>query len=171
MPGVGHRSRSGRNPKGQSMRYLIGAVAITLVLYPLQAAAGAFSQRDAEILISESEAAWVAAEVSGDPSVAKRILADDYVGVFPDGSIGHKADAVAFFVPANRSPSARLDYVHVRFFGDVATAQGQETDLRPKGAPLPSGRLIFTDVFVLRKGRWQIVNSEDQFQPMPKGSK
>jgi hypothetical protein len=127
-----------------------------------------YSQHEAEKYISDSEAAWVAAEVSGDPSVAKRILAEDYVGVFPDGSIGHKADAVAFFTPANRSPSGHLDYVHVRFFGDTAVAQGQETDIRPEGSALPSGRLIFTDVFVLRRKSWQLVNSEDQFQPASK---
>jgi hypothetical protein len=148
------------------MRHLSGAVATMLALYPLLASAAGYSQKDAEKYISDSEAAWVAAEVSGDPSVAKRILADDYVGVFPDGSIGHKADAVAFFTPANRSPMGHLDYVHVRFFGDMATAQGQETDLRPKGSALPSGRLIFTDVFVMRNGQWQLVNSEDQFQPL-----
>ena len=66
------------------------------------------------------------AEVSGYASVAQRILAEDYVGVFPDGTVGHKADAVAFFTPANRSPNAHLDYVHVRFFGNTATAQGQQ---------------------------------------------
>jgi hypothetical protein len=153
------------------MRYFIHAVAVTLALSPLQANAGGYSQSAAEKYIKDSEAAWVAAEVSGDPSVAKRVLADDYVGVFPDGSIGHKKDAVAFFTPANRSPNGHLDYVHVRFFGNAATAQGQETDTRPKDSAIPSGRLIFTDVFILRNGNWQLVNSEDQFQPLPKQSK
>src|SRR5665213_4344319 len=69
-----------------------------------------------ETYIRDGEAAWVAAEVSGDPSVARRILADDYTGVFPDGTIGHKADAVAYFKPANAIPSGHLDYVNVRFF-------------------------------------------------------
>jgi hypothetical protein len=147
---------------------LLGLCVVTAAFCPLQATADGYSQKDAEKYIRDSEAAWVAAEVSGDPSVAKRVLAEDYVGVFPDGGIGHKADAVAFFTPANRSPYGRLDYVHVRFFGDMATAQGQESDTRPPGSAIPSGRLIFTDVFVLRGGRWQIVNSEDQFQPTSK---
>ena len=146
---------------------ILVAVVIAFVAAPA-VAKEKYSQREAEKYISDSEAAWVAAEVSGDPSVAKRILADDYIGVFPDGTIGHKADAVAFFTPANRSPNGHLDYVHVRFFGDTAIAQGQETDTRPEGSALPSGRLIFTDVFVLRKGNWQLVNSEDQFQPVAK---
>ena len=147
--------------------YLTAMVAM-LELGTLPAAARTVSQEDAEKYITGSEAAWVAAEISGDPSVAQRILADDYIGVFPDGTIHNKADAVGYFTPANRSPTARLDYVHVRFFGNTAVAQGQETDTRPDNSSIPSGSLIFTDVFVLRHGKWQVVNSEDQFQPLPK---
>ena len=139
-----------------------------MVLAAAPAWAGSYSRTAAERQIRNSEAAWVAAEVSGDPSVARRILADDYVGVLPDGSVANKAKAVSFFTPANASLGGRLDYVHVRFYGDAAIAQGQETDTRPAGSPLPSGRLIFTDVFVRRAGQWRIVSSEDQFQPTPK---
>jgi ketosteroid isomerase-like protein len=149
-------------------RVLQWAAALSAALAGFPVAAATYSQPDAERTIRESEAAWVAAEVAGDPSVALRILADDYVGVFPDGSIGAKSDAVAFFKPGNASLSGHLDYVHIRFFGDTAVAQGQETDVRPVGGPVPSGRLIFTDVFVLRDGRWWLVNSEDQFEPLPK---
>ncbi len=144
------------------------ATALSMALGAFPAAAGAYSQSDAERTIRQSEAAWVAAEVAGDPSVALRILADDYVGVFPDGTIGSKAEAVGFFKPENASVSGHLDYVHIRFFGDAAIAQGQETDIRPAGSAFPSGRLIFTDVFILRDGQWRLVNSEDQFQALPK---
>jgi hypothetical protein len=128
--------------------------------------ADAGPRADAETYIRESEAAWVQAEVTGDPSVARRILAEDYVGVFPDGSVANKSVAVSFFTPRNAMTSGRLDYVHVRVFGDAAIAQGQETDSRPRASPLPSGRLIFTDVWLLRSGEWRIANSEDQFQPL-----
>ncbi len=128
--------------------------------------ANASPRADVETYIRRSEAAWVQAEVTGDPSVARRILADDYVGVFPDGSVSNKSVAVSFFTPRNAVTSARLDYVRVRVFGDAAIAQGQETDIQPRGSATPSGRLIFTDVWVLRRGEWRIVNSEDQFQPL-----
>ncbi len=145
------------------MRYGSLALAV-LALAMAQGAAAA----GAEKYIKDAEAAWVHAEVTGDPSVARRCLADDYVGVFPDGSIAGKAEAVSYFTPQNAMPSGRLDYVHVRFFGAMAVAQGQETDVRPAGGAIPSGRLIFTDVWLMRHGRWQIVNSEDQFQPLSK---
>ena len=132
------------------------------------ASAAPYDKNDAEKYIRDSEAAWVAAEAKGDPSVALRILADDYVAVTPDGAVADKALVVSFFTSANAPLSGRLDYVNVRFFGDTAVAQGKETDVRPTGSQFPSGSLIFTDVFVLRNGAWQIVNSEDQFQPLPK---
>jgi Domain of unknown function (DUF4440) len=144
------------------------ATACVLAIRATPVAAQPYSQAEAEKYITDSEAAWVAAEVKGDPSVARRILADDYIGVFPDGAIGTKADAVSAFTPANASLTGRLDYVHVRFFGDTAVAQGKETDTRPASSPYPSGSLIFTDVFVRRDGQWRLVNSEDQFQPLPK---
>ena len=121
---------------------------------------------DAGTYIRRSEAAWVQAEEIGDPSVARRILADDYVGVFPDGSVANKSVAVSFFTPQNAMTSGRLDYVHVRVFGGTAIAQGQETDIQPRASAIPSGRLIFTDVWLFRRGQWRIVNSEDQFQPL-----
>jgi hypothetical protein len=132
------------------------------------AAAASAAPGGAEAYIRAAEAAWAAAEVTGDPSVARRFLAEDYTGVFPDGVVAHKAQAVAYFTPAHAIPRARLDYLHVRVFGAVAIAQGQETDVRPAGGPIPGGRLIFTDVWLLRHGQWQIVNSEDQLQPLPK---
>ncbi len=82
------------------------------------------------------------------------------------GEIANKSAAVSFFTPQNAMTSGRLDYVHIRVFGDAAIAQGQETDIRPKASALSSGRLIFTDVWLLRRGEWRIVNSEDQFQPL-----
>ena len=160
------------NAGSWSMRYFVGAVVMAVALSSLEAAAaGGYSQKVAEKYISESEAAWVAAEVSGDPSTAKRILADDYVGVFPDGTVSNKATAVGFFNSENASLSGHLDYIHVRFFGNTAVAHGKETDTRLATSPFPSGSLIFTDVFVRRHGRWQVVNSEDQFQPLPKSAK
>ena len=62
----------------------------------------------AEAYIRDAEAAWVAAEVSGDPSVALRVLADDYTGVLPDGTTGHKMDVVAFFKPNNALAKGHL---------------------------------------------------------------
>jgi hypothetical protein len=140
------------------------AIVMTIAFGSLPATADSYSAKDAEKYIRDSEAAWSASVVAGDPSVAQRILSEDYVGVDHDGTVLNKADAVAEFKAAGEFTSDHLDYVHIRFFGTTAIAQGQETWARRSGDP-NAGRFIWTDTWVLRKGQWQIVNSEDQFQP------
>jgi hypothetical protein len=135
------------------------AIAIIAVCTATSAAAQSYSKQDAERYIMQSERAWTASSVSGDPSVAERILANDYFGVLPDGSVVNKYQALDAF----KEPlyvSNRIVSLHVRFFGDTAIAQGAETWVARSGNPR-SAQFIWLDVWVLRNGRWQIVNSED----------
>jgi hypothetical protein len=144
-------------------------VVLSLAIAATPAFAESYSKKDAEKYIEDAEAAWTHAAVTGDASVAKRILAEDYFGVFPDGSVVNKAEALEAFSEPSPFLDDRLETVHVRFFGDTAVAQGSETwTMRPerrRGKP-KSGQYIWLDVWVLRHGKWQIVNSEDQDQPL-----
>ena len=54
--------------------------------------------------------------------------------------------------------SNRLNGVKVRFYGDTAIAQGDETWERRTGE---RGRFVWTDTWIRRSGRWQIVAAED----------
>jgi len=56
--------------------------------------------------------------------------------------------------------------VKVHFFGDTAVAQGNESWVRRTGTPL-LGRFVWTDTWILRNGKWQIVASEDLITPEP----
>ena len=59
------------------MRHVFfAAIAITMACGPASAAAAGYSAADAKKYIADSEAAWCASEVTGDPSVALRLLAD-----------------------------------------------------------------------------------------------
>ena len=49
---------------------------------------------EAERYIRESERQWAESVASGDSSVVERILAEDFVGVDPDGSQYNKAKMV-----------------------------------------------------------------------------
>ena len=131
-----------------------GSVAAT------SATAQSYSKRDAEKYIMDSERAWTASSVSGDRSVAERILAHDYFGILPDGSVVDRNGALAAYSEPPRYQSNYIASLHVRFFGDTAIAQGAETWTLRSGSPR-SGQFIWTDVWVVRNGRWQIVNSED----------
>jgi hypothetical protein len=104
---------------------------------------------------------------NGDATVIERILADDFVGVDPDGSFYNQAKMVADTREASKYfVSNHLNEVKVRFYGDAAVAQGSESWVRRAGAP-PRGRFVWTDTWIRRNGKWQIVAAEDLIAPEP----
>jgi aminopeptidase C len=62
--------------------------------------------------------------------------------------------------------SNRLNEVKVRFYGDTAIAQGDESWERRSGE---RGRFVWTDTWIRRNGRWQIVATEDLVAPESPG--
>ena len=108
--------------------------------------------------IKRSEEEWAKSVATGDASVVRRILANDFVWVL-DGRLLDKKTAVA---EAAEGPGPFLtnvpDYVHVRFFGKTAVAQGSETWTKTRGR---RGKFVWTDTWVNRGGCWQIVNAQD----------
>ncbi|WP_293883440.1 nuclear transport factor 2 family protein [Sphingomonas sp.] len=122
-------------------------------------------QARAERYIIESEHQWAESVATNDAFVVKRILAEDFVWVL-DGKVLNKAQAVQF---AKEGPgdfvSNHPDYVNVRFFGpDTAVAQGSET--WTKKSPARRGRFVWTDTWIRRNGKWQIVAAEDDVIPI-----
>jgi len=120
---------------------------------------------EAERYVKESERQWVESVVTGDTAIVERIVADDFVGVDPDGNFFDKAKELS---DTRESPkdfvSNHLDDVKVRFYGDAAVAQGIESWMRRSGTPL-RGRWVWTDTWIKRNGKWQVVASEDLVPP------
>jgi len=113
--------------------------------------------------ICDSERGWAESVASGDPTTVKRILANDFIGVDPDGKHYRKAEMVAdtakgpqYFV------SNKINDIIVRFYGNMAVAQGSETWTRKNGE---KGRWVWTDTWLKRNGAWQIVAAEDLKAP------
>src|ERR1700722_11948818 len=102
-------------------------VVVWLGVGSAQAADDTYSRSESERYIKDSEAAWAESVATNDASVLQRIMANDCVWVL-DGKVLDKAAAVA---DAESGPgdfvSNRLDYAHVRFFGETAFVQGSET--------------------------------------------
>jgi ketosteroid isomerase-like protein len=120
---------------------------------------------EAEKYIKESERQWAESGANGDATVVERILADDYVGVDPDGSFYDKAKMVSRTREAPKKyVSNHLNEVKVRFYGDTAVAQGSESWVRRTETPL-RGRFVWTDTWIRRNGKWQIVAAEDLIAP------
>jgi ketosteroid isomerase-like protein len=125
------------------------------------------STGDVERYIRESESQWAESVTNGDVSVVERILADDFLGVDPDGKLYEKAKMVSDMREAPKEfISNHLNDVKVRFFGDTAVAQGNEAWVRRTVTPL-RGRFVWTDTWLHRNGKWQIVASEDLIVPEP----
>ena len=120
-------------------------------------------QKKTERYIIESELQWAESVASGDTGPVERILANDFLGVDPKGNLYDKAkmisdtrEAPKFFI------SNRLNRVKVRFYGDTAIAQGSESWEQRTGE---RGRFVWTDTWIRRSGRWQIVAAEDLIAP------
>ena len=112
-----------------------------------------------ERYIRESEAQWAESVATGDTSSIQRILSDDFIGTDPKGNLYDKAQMIADTKDAPKYfVSNHLDQVKIRFFGNTAVAQGSESWVRRDGE---RGRFVWTDTWVLRNGRWQIVAAED----------
>ena len=60
--------------------------------------------------------------------------------------------------------SNHANEIKVRFYGEAAVAQGDETWERRTGDPL-RGRFVWTDTWIKRNGKWQIVAAEDLIAP------
>jgi hypothetical protein len=121
------------------------------------------AQKETERYILESERQWAESVATGDTSAIERILADDFIGVDPKGRqynkrqmIDETRDAPKYFV------SNRLNEVKVRFYRNTAIAQGSETWEKRSGE---RGRFVWTDTWLRRNGRWQIVAAEDLIAP------
>lgn len=114
--------------------------------------------------IVQSEEAWAKSVATNNASVVKRIPADDFIWGL-NGKVVDKKIAVKW---AEEGPvpflSNKPDYVHVRFFGDAAVAQGSETWAKKGGT---RGKFVWTDTWVKRVNCWQIVNAQDTVVTLP----
>jgi ketosteroid isomerase-like protein len=120
-------------------------------------------QKQAERYIIESERQWAESVATGDSSVVERILADDFLGVDPKGRLYDKGKMIAETQNAPQYfASNHLNEVKVRFYGETAIAQGNESWERRTGE---RGRFVWTDTWIRRNGRWQIVAAEDLIAP------
>jgi hypothetical protein len=115
--------------------------------------------------ICDFEREWGLSFVTGDATVARQMLADDFVGVDTKGRTYRKADEIADISKPAHMASDTMNDVTVRFYGETAIAQGSDSWTGKKGE---KGRFVWTDVWVKRNGNWQVVASEDLITPATK---
>jgi ketosteroid isomerase-like protein len=117
-------------------------------------------QSDQQVLIA-LEQRWNEAFYRHDAAAIKNILADEFMATYDDGARGDKAKELALAAEFNQQvESAIQDEFTVKVYRDTAVVwfslrlvgvkQGQRAELT----------LRYTDVWVIRDGRWQCVSTQ-----------
>lgn len=153
------------------MKILVSAMAIAgLALNPTYAAdfAGrwASSSNPAAGTITALEEMWAHTSCSPAPPALKAAFAEDFQGTAPNGHLygrpknwgkyGHDLDC-------------KLEKIRIRLFGDsVAIAYGEESGVSaPAGGKEQKYCLVWTDTWLKRNGKWQILAAQDTGVPCP----
>src|SRR5271169_1560979 len=141
------------------MRRLLGIVAFLSLVTFLPIAQSTGGHPEDRAFIKQAESDWAESTVTNDVSVLERILADDFVGVEIDGSHYSKADSIKDYrTHPSEFASNHLNEAEIRFYGDAAVAQGSESWKKKNGT---TGKFVWTDTWIKRGGKWQIVAAED----------
>jgi len=107
------------------------------------------------------ERAWDAAFMAKDMRFIERILADEFVATYGDGTRGDKAAEMAQTIDFDqRVDSSVLDSFRARIYGETAVVWFSRHMTGPKSGKIVAVTYRFVDVFVKRGGRWQCVSSQ-----------
>jgi len=121
---------------------------------------------DAEQAVMGIERELLNALLKGDFSASERYLADTYVFTGPDGTVENKAQAIADLKSGDlKLQSASLDDAKVQVYGNAAVVTYSSNDKGTYKGKDISGKTRWTDVFVNRNGRWQLVASQGTMLP------
>lgn len=100
----------------------------------------------------------------GGKWVANELFADDFKGTAPNGGRYVKPTAQPAYDPNTKwSADCRLDEAEVRFFGtDAALVYGKESKTVAVADGAHERRcLVWTDSWLKRNGKWQIIAVQD----------
>ncbi len=108
---------------------------------------------------------WLDAYTKRDVAAMERIEADDFMITFTDGAMKTKADEIASLkgpAPAGTPPIFMTADTKVRVYGDTAVLTGKVMIKGTYGEGSKKGeeynlQYRYTDVYVKRNGRWQVV--------------
>ncbi len=115
---------------------------------------------DVEAVVTQLEREWVDAIVKKDAATIERVLADDFAGTSPTGHTYKKGIALEDLKSSKYVVEAmELDEISVNVYGDTAIVFSSQQETSSYDGQDTSGHYHFTDVWVKRNGRWQVVAS------------
>src|SRR5262249_30288888 len=104
-----------------------------------------------------------------DKAALDRILAADFIFTDDEGAVYDKAQYIEAATKIIKVDSYDTDDNTVRVYGDTAVVTGRWTGRMTIDGKDASGSFRYTDTFVKRQGRWQVIASQDTRIPK-KGS-
>lgn len=108
------------------------------------------------------EASWSKAVVAHDFAMIKAIIAPDWHGQNTSGKYTDRAALLADLVSGKDKVSSMTNHdVHVRFVGNLAIAQGMDTEVSSHDGKSTSGTYSWMDVFEKRAGHWVAIASQN----------
>lgn len=119
-------------------------------------------ERSAERELVELERDWCRADIERDAAFFQRVLAEEFTAVGSRGGQDDKASYIEGLRDQGSSLTACEDRdVRVRIYGDVAVVTGLAVVSGVRGGvPYADRQVLFTNTYVLRDGRWQVVASQ-----------
>lgn len=111
--------------------------------------------------IKQLEQDWVDAIKANDWDKLNQILADDWVALGFTGKKETKQSLEADFKSGkDKLESITIGPIDVKVLGNVAVAQGSDTEKSTTDGKDTSGKWVWMDVFVKRDGKWVAVRSQ-----------
>jgi ketosteroid isomerase-like protein len=121
--------------------------------------AQAQSPVEKEILKLEND--WSTGWQKKDAAFLQKLWADEYINTDQDGATYTKAQDLAnVSSPGTSVTSFALADMRVHVYGETAVVTGVNTIKATQNGKDISGAYRFTDVFVKRDGRWQVVATQ-----------
>lgn len=140
-------------------------IKILLIVLTLVAGYGDVIAQDGAIeSVQKLERAWLNAYEQHDEKAMDAIVAEDFTITFPDGSRQTKPQIIASLKMPRREGGPVMKFsteeVQARVYGDTVILIGRViTEYRRGGETASTDQQRYTDTYVKRNGRWQVVAS------------
>lgn len=143
------------------MKWVIAWVVVMLALSANPARAQGDDQAAEEVRALER--AWLDAYENRDAEAMDAIVAEDFTITFPNGSIETKPQMMESIRrprgPESPSVKFHTEDVEARVYGDTVVLIGRVVAEYSRGEETMVDESRYTDTYVKRNGRWQVVAS------------
>lgn len=143
--------------KKRPLKFVAAAAFIAAAFVFVSSASG---QTNSEQEVRKLERAWLDAYEKRDVASMTAIVADDFTITFPDGGMQTKVQVVESLKSAGGAAMKfKTESVQSRAYGDIVILIGVVISEWTQDGKAMSDRSRYTDTYVKRNGKWQVVAS------------